>query len=151
MLYRLLYPGRRPSPVARLVNRAWSWLASRGLTPASVVTLEVKGRRSGRSLCTVLVVGEIAGNRYLVSMLGQRSSWVQNLRAANGEAVMRHGKRQRVRLVEVPANERAPILKAYLRPATGARAHFPLRHDAPVEEFETIASEYPVFRIESPE
>ena len=32
------------------------------------------------------------GERYLVSMLGNDAAWVRNLRAADGSAVLRHGR-----------------------------------------------------------
>jgi hypothetical protein len=74
--------------------------------------------------------------------------WVRNVRAAGGEAVLIHGERRPVRLVEVEPTERAPILKAYLARAIGGRPHIPVKHDAPIEEFETVAADYPVFRVE---
>ncbi|HET6867182.1 MAG TPA: hypothetical protein VFH80_14780 [Solirubrobacteraceae bacterium] len=44
-------------------------------------------------------------------------------------------------------SRRAPILRRYLELAPGARAHFPLDPGAPLEQFEQIAEQYPVFRI----
>ena len=51
-------------------------------------------------------------------------------------------------LTEVPPQERAPIIKAYCKVATSGRNHFPVPYDAPIEEFEKIAADYPVFRID---
>ena len=141
------YRYRRPTRLGRTTNRFMAWLSSLGLPPSWAVALEVRGRRSGRVTSTALVMGEHQGQRYLVSMLGERSEWVRNVRAAGGEAVIRHGQRQAVRLEEVPVEQRAPILKAYLRRAVGARPHLPVPHTAPVEDFQRIAAEYPVFRI----
>jgi hypothetical protein len=87
------------------------------------------------------------GDHYLVSMLGERSEWVRNLRASGGAAAIRHGQRIPVRLEEVPAAKRAPILKAYLSRARGARRHFNIRPDAPLESFDAVSANYPVFRI----
>lgn len=39
---------RRPTKLTQTFNRFVSWLASLGLTSSDTVTLEVKGRRSGR-------------------------------------------------------------------------------------------------------
>jgi hypothetical protein len=94
-----------------------------------------------------LAVVRYRGGWYAVSMLGERSNWVRNLRAAGGEAVLTHGRRRPVRLLEVPVSERAPILKRYLTFATGARPHVPLSWHAPITEFAAIAGDYPVFRI----
>jgi len=80
-------------------------------------------------------------------MLGEDTSWVRNVRASGGHAVLRHGDREPVTLEEVDAGRRAPILRCYLQRAAGARAHFPVDHRAPVEAFERIAAQYPVFRV----
>jgi hypothetical protein len=94
-----------------------------------------------------LVVAVVGEQRYLVSMLGDNVQWVQNVRAAGGKAVLQHGRREEICLEEVPAGERAPILKAYLRRAPGARPHVPVNKNAPLSEFEKIAALIPVFRV----
>ena len=92
-----------------------------------------------------MVVADYEGERYLVSMLGAEANWVRNVRAGGGSAVLRHGRRESVRLVEVDPALRAPILRRYLECAPGARPHFPIDRDAPIEEFEAIAPDIPVF------
>jgi hypothetical protein len=94
------------------------------------------------------VIVTLDGQRYLVSMLGPSSDWVKNVQAAHGDAVIRQGRRYRVRLVEVPPNQRAPILREYVRIAISGRQHFPLSVEAALSEFEAIADRYPVYRIE---
>jgi hypothetical protein len=47
----------------------------------------------------------------------------------------------------VPVEQRAPILKAYLQKAPGARGHVAIDKDAPLSEFERVAAQYPVFRV----
>lgn len=44
-------------------------------------------------------------------------------------------------------DQRAPILKAYLKRAPGARPHVAVDKDAPLSEFEKVAAQYPVFRL----
>jgi hypothetical protein len=73
---------------------------------------------------------------------------VKNVDAAHGAAVLRHGKRREVKLVRIPPEERAPILRGYVQVATSGREHFPVRVDAPLSEFEAIAERYPVYRID---
>ena len=75
-----------------------------------MVTLETKGRRTGKTLRVPMVVAELNGNRYLVPMLGEKSDWLLNARVANGEAAINHGIKEKVRLEEVTVSERAPIL-----------------------------------------
>jgi deazaflavin-dependent oxidoreductase (nitroreductase family) len=110
-------------------------------------TLEVTGRKSGRTISLPLVVTIVDGERYLVSMLGENVQWVQNVRATGGRAVLCSGGREEVHLEEVPADQRAPILKAFLQRAPGARPHMPVNKDAPVAEFAKIATAYPVFQV----
>jgi deazaflavin-dependent oxidoreductase (nitroreductase family) len=109
--------------------------------------LEVTGRRSGRRIALPLVIADFEGERYLVAMLGERASWVANVRAAGGRAVLRHGRREEIRLEEVAPADRARILKRYLQVAPGARAHFPVDQRAPLTSFEAVAPQHPVFRI----
>lgn len=126
-------------------------LHSAGVWPSRLATLEVAGRRSGRRIALPVVIAEFEGERYLVAMLGDRTGWVANVRAADGHAVLRHGRREEVRLLEVAPADRAPILQRYLQVAPGARAHFPVDQRAPLSEFEPIAPQYPVFRITTEE
>jgi deazaflavin-dependent oxidoreductase (nitroreductase family) len=142
-----LYSGGRPNALASALNRGWAIVHALGIAPNYLVTLELVGRRSGRPISFPLVMAVIDGERYLVSMLGYDVAWVKNLRAADGHAVLRHGRTERVRLEEIAVAERAPILKAYLQRAPGARPHVPVDKDAPLEEFEAIAAQLPVFRV----
>jgi deazaflavin-dependent oxidoreductase (nitroreductase family) len=104
--------------------------------------LEVTGRKSGQIFSLPLVLAIVDGQRYLVSMLGNNVQWVHNVRAADGKAVLRHGRREEIRLEEVPPGQRAPILKAYLQRAPGARPHVRVDKDAALSEFDKIAAAY---------
>lgn len=144
---RWLYRDGRPNCLARLQNRASAVAFSAGVWPTRVATLEVRGRRSGRTISFPVVIADLGGERYLVAMLGERSNWPRNVRAAGGRAVIRHGRRETVVLVEVPVEERPPILRRYLAVAPGGRPHIPVDRAAPVEAFAEIAPDVPVFRI----
>jgi hypothetical protein len=132
-----------------MINKGWAILHSLGIFPDRFVTLEVVGRKSGKVVSFPLAMIVLNGERYLVSMLGEEANWVQNVRAAGGYARLVHGIREQVLLEEVDIKQRAPILKAYLQIAPGARPHIPVSKDAPLSEFEEIASKYPVFRLET--
>lgn len=146
---RWMYRGGRPNIVAKILNRGSAILHSLGIFPDRFVTLEVIGRKSGKIVSLPLAMTVMDGERYLVSMLGDGANWVQNVRAANGKARLVHGIREQVLLEEVDIGQRAPILKAYLQIAPGARPHIPVSKDAPISEFEKIVSKYPVFRLET--
>ncbi len=145
--HRWIYRGGHPNALARAINRGWAMLHALGVAPNYLVTLEVTGRRSGRTISFPLVMAVVDGERYLVSMLGADAAWVRNVRAAGGQAVLRHGRTERVRLEEVPVEQRSRVLKAYLQRAPGAQPHVPIDKDAPLEEFEAIAAQFPVFHV----
>jgi len=73
---------------------------------------EVRGRMSGRRCSNPVVITSV---EYLVSMLGSGSDWVKNVEAARGDAVIRQGRRRPVHLVAVPPEQRAAVLRAYVR------------------------------------
>jgi hypothetical protein len=146
-LQRWFYRGGHPNRMARLLNRIGAAVHARGVAPNYLVTLEVPGRCSGQIISFPLVMVVVEGERYLVSMLGEEVNWVRNVKAAGGNVTLRHGRREEVRLEEVVPDRRAPILKAYLKRAPGARAHLPIDKDAPLAEFERISSRFPVFRV----
>jgi hypothetical protein len=145
--HRWMYHGQRPNWFARIQNNFWAAIHSSGIAPNSLATLEVTGRKSGRIISLPVAITLVDGQRYLVSMLGDKAQWVQNVRAAHGKAFMRSGGRMAVQLEEVAVEQCAPILKAYLQRALGARPHIPVDKDAPLAEFEAISTSFPVFRI----
>ncbi len=144
---RAMYPGGRADATARRLARMWAGVIGLGLMPRRWVTLEVTGRRSGRVARFPLGMADREGQWYLVSFLGERCNWVQNVRAAGGRATLRRGRAVECRLTEVPASERAPIIKRYLQKVPGARPHIPVDRRAPVAGFEAVAPRYPVFRV----
>ena len=146
-----MYRRGRPGGLAKVMNRISAIQYSAGLlSPRRAMTLEVPGRRSGRTISFPVVVADYEGGRYLVSMLGKDANWVQNVRAAGGQAVLRRGRPEVVRLEEVGLAARAPILRRYLAVAPGARPHIPVDRRAPLQDFELIAAQFPVFRITTP-
>lgn len=147
--HRWLYHGGRPNRLARFLNRLGALQSAIGLTPKSWATLEVRGRRTGRTTSFPVAVADLDGERYLVSMLGEDANWVRNVRADDGRAVLVHGGREPVRLVDVKPGLRGPILRRYLAVAPGARPHIPVDRRAPLSDFEKVAADYPVFRVRS--
>jgi hypothetical protein len=53
--------------------------------------------------------------------------------------MIRQGRWRRVHLVALPPEQRAPILREYVRIASSGRQHFPLPVGAPLSDFEAIA------------
>jgi hypothetical protein len=80
------------------------------------------------------------------------------VRAAGGRVVLGRRERRAARLVEVPPEQRAPVIRAYLlrwgrragsrAVAREARFYFGVSAEAPLREIQDVAEHYPVFRIE---
>jgi hypothetical protein len=77
---RWLYRGQRPNWIARMLNRAWAALFSSGLLPDFMVTLEVTGRKSGRTVslpgeerCSAAAVGRRSTSKRFRAMRAHRS------------------------------------------------------------------------------
>lgn len=140
----------------RINNTVGVFLTSLGLAPRDTVTLEVRGRTSGKRRRTPILRTPYRGEEYLVSLAGE-SEWVRNVRAAAGRAVIRRRKAHPVHLVEVPVEDRPEVISEYLRrgversgpkaAAKQARYYFGMNPDASLEEIREAAEHYPVFRV----
>ena len=147
---------RPPAAWYRRLNRLGVPLAALGLAPRHVVTLETKGRTTGRLRRVPVLRTRFDGYDYIVSLAGE-SDWVRNVRAASGRAMIRHVRGRRVHLIEVPPHDRGPIIAAYLREvrrrsrATSAerqaQSYFGLPPDPTPQQIATVVDYYPVFRI----
>ncbi|MGD0379727.1 MAG: nitroreductase/quinone reductase family protein [Acidimicrobiales bacterium] len=144
---RALYPGGRPTREAKAIHRRFAAGPLPRILPIASV-LEVRGRRSGQVTQIPLAIVRYRGSWYSVSMFGEQSNWVKNVRASDGEALLTHGRRRPVRLVEVPVPDRGPIIKRYLLFALGARPHMHVGWRAPLSAFDAVAATYPVFRVD---
>lgn len=144
---RRMYPGGRGTTTARRYAAFWNLAVRSGLLPRRWVSLEVTGRRSGRVTRFPLGMADVGDRWYLVSMLGD-CNWVKNVRATGGRATLRRARSRPVRLVEVPPQGRAPILRRYVQMVPGGRPHIPVNRGAPVADFAAVAADYPVFLVE---
>jgi len=136
-----------PSAFVKAMNAFVGRLASWGLIPGGTALLQVKGRRSGQTRSTAVSWVDHDGQRYLVAPRGN-TEWVRNVKAAGGQVVLKRRKSEQVRLQEVPVEQRAPIIQAYLKKtARVTKREFGIEPDAPSDEFQRIAPDHPVFRI----
>lgn len=137
-----------PSRADHLFNRVVGWLVRRGISVAGARTLAVRGRASGEWRTTVVNPLTLGDDRYLVAPRG-RTQWVRNLEAA-GHGELRLGTRaEAFRAVELPDDEKGPVLRAYLD-AWGwevGRFFDDLDEDSDDEAVARVAPDFPVFRI----
>ncbi|MGW1071237.1 nitroreductase/quinone reductase family protein [Streptomyces sp. NPDC002537] len=133
---------------ARLVHGTVGWLARRGLSIAGTAELSVRGRSSGEWRAVPVNPLDVDGGRFLVSARGD-GQWVRNLRAAGGGR-LRVGRIDRsFTAVEVPDEEKVPLLRAYLIRWGWEVGRFfdGVTAQSPDEELRRIAPRHPVFRI----
>src|SRR4051794_19470287 len=110
--------------------------------------LEVRGRKSGEWRQTPVNLLKFEGKQYLVAPRGE-TQWVRNLRAS-GEGRLRVGRRtEPFSAVELPDEEKPPLLRAYLKKwAWETSAFFEgVGADSSEEDIRRIAPRHPVFRI----
>jgi hypothetical protein len=144
---RARYVGGRPNEEAKAIHRRYVAGPLPRLVPIAAV-LDVPGRVSRATVHVPLVIVPYRARWYLVSMLGEQANWVRNVRAAGGDAVLLHGRRRPVHLVEVPVRQRAPIIRRYLLVAWGARPHMSVTWRSRLPEVAAVAADYPVFRVD---
>ena len=138
----------RPSGLVKAMNGFFGWIAGRGLGPKKTVAIEVRGRTSGLARKVPVTLVELDGKQYLVAPRGE-TEWVRNVRADQGLATFHRGGSENVLLTEVPEADRAPIIQKYLgENAMATKASFGIEPDAPIEEFQRIAGNHPVFLVE---
>ena len=145
------YSNGRPNRLGKIMNGANYWWSRAALfLNFNQIAIEAPGRHSGKNRRAVVLVAEYEGSTYLVSMLGDRSDWLRNIRANGYRADWRRRTaRIPLRFFEVPEAERAPVVRAWAKRAIGGRQHLGVAPDAPLSEYEAIASRVPVLRFEA--
>jgi deazaflavin-dependent oxidoreductase (nitroreductase family) len=114
------------------------------------VVLTVTGRKTGKPRTTPVTPMTVDGQRYIVAGL-PGGDWAANARAA-GEGIVNQGRRaQRVRLVEIPADEARPLLGQFpilVPTGVGFMKSAGLVTGPNPDEFEALAGRCPVFRLD---
>ncbi|GAA1421565.1 nitroreductase family deazaflavin-dependent oxidoreductase [Agrococcus citreus] len=140
-------PSFRRGAVRRIVDRLMAGLARRGAAPGGAIALTVIGRRSGEPRTLPVTPLPLGGRVHLVAPYGV-VGWVKDLRAAGEATVERGGAPMRVRAIELPAAEAAPVLREYVRRISIVRPHVAAGPSDALDAFEAIAAQHPVFAIE---
>jgi deazaflavin-dependent oxidoreductase (nitroreductase family) len=137
----------KPTAFEVFFNRALGLFVGIGLGPKDYYLLEVRGRKTGRVYATPVSIIEQSGHRYVVAPRGA-AQWVHNARAAGRIALRAGSSREQFEVREIPAADRAPILKSYLARYTKfVQRFFQVQNGAPEAEFARVAGSYPVFEL----
>jgi hypothetical protein len=138
------------------VNRVVIALQNRGLAIGTMRILSVPGRKSGAKRSTPVSSLTVANQEYLVGGLTD-ADWVKNVRVAGWGFLAQGRKRARVRLVELPVEERVPILRAFPLLVPGGVGFFRRLYGLPKDPallpdaFAGLARHSTVFRVEAEE
>jgi len=145
-------PTRYIAPTSRMdvaFMKAVRWLTEHGVSLLGSRVLTVRGRKTGAPQSVPVNLLPLDGERYLVAPRGN-TQWVRNARAA-GQVELRVGRRtEQVRLVEVPAADRVPVLRVYLQRWGWEVGRFVegLTRTSTDAELAAAAPGMPVFRLE---
>jgi hypothetical protein len=141
----------RPRAVERVFGYTLAFLVWIGLIRGHFYVLEVRGRKSGKTISLPVDPLDLDGRRYLISPRGE-SNWVRNVRSAGEVVLARAMRRHRYAVRELPLWKRPPVLKAYLdRFASEVQRFFPIPKGSAVESFNDLAALYPVFELRPPD
>lgn len=133
-------------------NKVFIRLSRLGLSfgGESPAVLTVPGRKTGAPRSTPVTPMTVGGTRYVVAGF-PGADWVRNVRAA-GEVMLSRGRtRERVRMIELPAEDARPILRAFpteVPTGVGFMKRAGLVTEGRPEEFEALAGRCAVFRLD---
>jgi len=129
-------------------NRSVATLTRLGLSVWGSRVLEVRGRKSGQWRRTPVNLLALDEQRYLVAPRGE-TEWVRNMRVAGGGRLLLGRRAEAFEAVEIPDEEKVPILRAYLKRWKAEVGVFfeGVGPDSGEEELQRIAPRHPVFRI----
>jgi hypothetical protein len=131
-----------------MLGHTLAFLVWIGLIRGHFYVLEVRGRKTGKTISLPVDPLDLGGKRYLVCARGE-SNWVRNARAAGEVVLARAMRRHRYAVRELPPSMRPPVLKAYLdRFASEVQRFFPVPKGSAVEAFNDLAPRYPVFELQ---
>jgi hypothetical protein len=121
-----------------------------GLQVGTQHILSIPGRKTGAMRSVPVSLVRIDGIRYAVA--GQGLHWAKNARSAGWGELERGRRRERVRLVEIPVDQRGQVLRAFWDQVRGGRRFvaemFGLPPNAGPDDFERAAPHLSVFRID---
>lgn len=135
---------------AHIMNPTLDGLMRLGVSVRGSRVLEHRGRTTGTPHHTPVNLLTVEGVDYLVAPRGE-TQWVRNVRADDGRLVLILGRRRQARVAtEVPVDQRAAILRIYLRRWKGEVGKFfdGVGPDADEATFARIAERHPVFALD---
>jgi hypothetical protein len=119
-----------------------------GMSFGTWYILSIPGRKTGKMRSTPVSVLHVNGQRYVVT--GFETQWVKNARKVGRGFLARGRKQEQVVLVELPVEERPPILREFPRQVPRGVPFFEKLLNIPgdPEALAEAAVRCPVFRLD---
>lgn len=145
-------PPLKPPWWLKPANKVFIQMTRLGLSfgGESPMVLTVPGHKSGTPRSTPVTPMTVDGTRYIVGGF-PGADWVRNVRAANEVTLSRGRQRERVRMVELSAEDARPILRLFpteVPTGVGFMKRSGLVKEGSTGEFEALAGVCPVFRFD---
>ena len=99
----------RPGAVERIFDQLLAFLVRIGVIRAHFYVLEVRGRKSGKTISLPVDPLDLGGKLYLVSARGE-TNWARNARTAGEVVLARKRCRRRYTVRELPLRMHPPVL-----------------------------------------
>ena len=130
-------------------NRVVAIFTSLGVSVWGSRVLRVRGRKSGEWRTSPVNLLTCNGQQYLVAPRGH-THWVRNIRISGTGELMLGRRAQPFRAVEIPDDQKVPILRDYLRRWKFEVGMFfgGVSADSSDADLRRIAPDHPVFRVE---
>ena len=96
------------------INKVITGLQRIGIAFGPMQLLTVAGRKSGQPRTFPIAVLSVKGERYIIQAF-PKAAWVANARAADTATLTRGRRSSTVRLVEIPVEDRRPVLREVVR------------------------------------
>jgi deazaflavin-dependent oxidoreductase (nitroreductase family) len=132
-------------------NKVVKGLQRVGIVFGPMQLLTVAGRRSGQPRTFPIAVLPLTGGRYIIQAY-PKAAWVANARAADTATLTRGRRSTTVRLVELPVEDRRPLLREVVEtsPASVAKRYVTTGlAEAPTPDaVAAAAGKIAVFRVE---
>ena len=143
----------RPPLILKPLNKVLMLMLRLGVPISRVekpMVLTVPGRKTGKPRSTPVTPMDVDGKRYVVNGY-PGADWVDNVRAADAVTLAQGRRTERVRMVELSADEARPVLRAFpaaVPTGVGLMKRVGLLTEGTPDEVEGLAGRCPVFRID---
>ncbi len=133
-----------------MFNRTVALATRLGISVWGSRVLRVRGRKTGEWRSSPVNLLKIGRTQYLVAPRGQ-THWVRNIRASGEGELLVGNRAQRFKAIEIPDDEKVPILREYLRRWKFEVGMFfgGVSAESSDEELRRIAPDHPAFRVET--